>query len=186
MARPGTSAVHNKPRCSSGGGALRGRQASLPDDRDSSHRPGVGVMLLNAEGHVFVARRADVQGEAWQMPQGGIDQGETPQQAAIRELEEELGTNNVEIIAESKRWFHYDVPEEFALKAWAGRWKGQRQKWFVMLFTGTDSDIDLAGNHPEFDAWRWASVKELTVLAVAFKRQLYLDVIGEFPAIFRD
>ena len=104
----------------------------------------------------------------------------------MRELKEEIGTNNAEIIAESGRWLHYDVPEELARKAWAGRWKGQRQKWFVMLFKGADSDIDLEGNHPEFKAWRWVTVNELTALAVSFKRQLYLDVIGEFPTIFRD
>jgi putative (di)nucleoside polyphosphate hydrolase len=143
-------------------------------------------MLLNPRGDIFIGRRTDVQGEAWQMPQGGIDAGETPQQAAIRELKEEIGTNNAEIIAESGRWLAYDVPEEFARKAWGGRWKGQRQKWFVMLFKGADSDIDLAGEHPEFNAWRWVSVNELTELAVSFKRQLYIDVIGEFPTIFRD
>ncbi len=143
-------------------------------------------MLLNAQGDVFIGRRADVQGEPWQMPQGGINDRESPREAAMRELKEEIGTNNAEIIAESGRWLHYDVPEELARKAWAGRWKGQRQKWFVMLFKGTDSDIDLERSHAEFNAWRWVSVKELAALAVFFKRQLYLDVIGEFPTIFRD
>jgi putative (di)nucleoside polyphosphate hydrolase len=101
-------------------------------------------------------------------------------------LKEEIGTNNTKIIAEGRRWLYYDVPEEFARKKWAGRWKGQRQKWFVMLFKGADSDIDIEGSPPEFNAWRWVSINELMSLAVSFKRQLYLDVIGEFPTIFRD
>jgi putative (di)nucleoside polyphosphate hydrolase len=188
MARSRTSSVRDKPQntSSEAGVAPPERQASAIDDRDSSYRPGIGVMLLNARGDVFVARRTDVQGEAWQMPQGGIDEGESPREAAMRELNEEIGTNNAEIIAESGRWLTYDVPEEFVRKARHGRWKGQRQKWFVMLFKGADSDIDLASEHPEFDAWRWVSVNELAELAVAFKRQLYIDVIGEFPTIFRD
>jgi putative (di)nucleoside polyphosphate hydrolase len=186
MARSETSPVRDAPAGSPDDRAFPARQVSPPDDRDSSYRPGVGIVLLNPRGDVFVARRADVQGEAWQMPQGGIDEGETPQQAALRELKEELGTNNVEILAESRRWFYYDVPEDLALKTWAGRWKGQRQKWFVMLFKGADPEINLAGNHPEFNDWRWASVNELAALAVSFKRQLYFDVIGEFPTIFRD
>jgi putative (di)nucleoside polyphosphate hydrolase len=143
-------------------------------------------MLLNARGEIFVGRRTDVQGEAWQMPQGGIDEGESPREAAMRELKEEIGTDNAEIIAESGRWLYYDVPKKFTWKAKAGRWKGQRQKWFVMLFKGANSDIDLGGSHPEFNAWRWVQVSELPALAVSFKRQLYLDVIGEFPTIFRD
>lgn len=188
MARSRTSSVRDKPQSppSGSGDVPPERQASAIDDRDSSYRPGIGIMLLNARGDVFVARRTGVQGEAWQMPQGGIDGGETPQQAALRELKEEIGTNNAEIIAESGRWLCYDVPDEFARKAWAGRWKGQRQKWFVMLFKGTDSDIDLEGSHPEFNAWRWVPVSELPALAASFKRQLYFDVIGEFPTIFRD
>jgi putative (di)nucleoside polyphosphate hydrolase len=179
MARSRTRSVRDKTRStpSETGAVSAERQASAVNDRDSSYRPGIGIMLLNGRGDVFVARRTDVHGEAWQMPQGGIDDGESPQEAAMRELK---------IIAESGRWLTYDVPEEFARKAWGGRWKGQRQKWFVMLFKGADSDIALEGKHSEFNAWRWASVSELTALAVSFKRQLYLDVIGEFPTIFRD
>lgn len=187
MARSRTSSVRDKPQKLPGGtgGVPPERQALPIDDRDPSYRPGIGIMLLNARGEVFVGRRADVQGEAWQMPQGGIDEGESPREAALRELKEEIGTDNAEIIVESRRWLTYDVPEEFR-KAWDKRCKGQRQKWFVMLFKGAASDIDLASNHPEFNAWRWASVSELPTLAVPFKRQLYLDAIGEFPTIFRD
>jgi putative (di)nucleoside polyphosphate hydrolase len=152
----------------------------------AEYRPGVGIMLLNARGEIFMGRRADVQDDAWQMPQGGIDEGETPQQAAMRELKEEIGTDSAEIISESRGWLYYDVPEELARKAWGACWKGQRQKWFVMLFKGDDSGINLAGDHPEFNAWRWVPAQELIELAVSFKRQLYLDVIGEFATIFRD
>jgi putative (di)nucleoside polyphosphate hydrolase len=100
---------------------------------EATYRPGVGIVLLNTGNQVFVGRRIDVE-DAWQMPQGGIEPGETPREAALRELREEIGTNDVEILAESSRWFYYDVPEEFARKAWNGRWRGQRQKWMVMLF----------------------------------------------------
>jgi putative (di)nucleoside polyphosphate hydrolase len=154
--------------------------------RKSDYRPGVGVMLLNRRGEVFVARRIDVGHESWQMPQGGINNAEMPRQAALRELREEIGTDNVEIIAGSTGWFYYDVPSSMAQKAWAGKWLGQRQKWFVMIFKGKDSDIDLTTEHPEFDAWRWVSVQELSTLAVSFKRQLYVDVMGEFATLFRD
>jgi putative (di)nucleoside polyphosphate hydrolase len=143
-------------------------------------------MLLNDRNEIFIARRNDVSGEAWQMPQGGIDRGETPREAAFRELKEEIGTNNAEIVAESSRWFYYDVPEEFALKAWKRRWKGQRQKWFVMAFRGDDSAINLDTEHPEFDSWRWISINALEALAVSFKRQLYVSVLGEFSTMFRD
>lgn len=150
------------------------------------YRPGVGVVLLNARGEVFVGRRADLKDDAWQMPQGGIDEGESPQQAAFRELKEEIGTDKADVIAESSGWLQYDVPRELAPKKWGGRWKGQRQKWLVMLFRGSDSDINLATEHPEFDKWRWVAVEDLPELVAPFKRQLYLDVIGEFSTIFRD
>jgi putative (di)nucleoside polyphosphate hydrolase len=151
-----------------------------------AYRPGVGVMLLNERNEIFIGRRIDIMQDAWQMPQGGIDRGETPRRAALRELKEEIGIDRVEVIAESNRWFYYDVPDEFAQKAWRGRWRGQRQKWFVMLLKGPDTDINLATEHPEFNAWRWASLAELSALAVSFKQQIYLDVLGEFSTLFRD
>lgn len=150
----------------------------------SGYRPGVGIVLLNSKGEVFVGRRIDLEEEAWQMPQGGINEGENARQAAFRELREEIGTDSVEVLAEASGWSYYEVPEELASKAWSGRWKGQRQKWFVMLFKGRDSDIDLATEHPEFCAWRWVPVREVVELAVSFKRQLYLNVIREFPSMF--
>lgn len=147
---------------------------------DADYRPCVGIMLLNRYGDVFVGRRNDVPGEAWQMPQGGIDEGEDPRQAAFRELREEIGTDKAEIVAESKTWLRYDLPKELMGKAWDKPWRGQRQKWFVMHFTGTDTDINLDTRHPEFSAWKWVSVSELPGLVVSFKRQVYLDLLAEF------
>jgi putative (di)nucleoside polyphosphate hydrolase len=145
------------------------------------YRQCVGIMLMNGRGHVLVARRADIPtAPAWQMPQGGIDWAETPREAAMRELEEEIGTAKAEIVAESRGWRTYDFPPELAGRIWGGRFRGQRQKWFLMRFTGCDADIDLASRHPEFDAFRWVDPEELPRLIVAFKRQLYVDVVSEF------
>jgi putative (di)nucleoside polyphosphate hydrolase len=150
---------------------------------DSAYRPGVGIMLLSPAHRVFVARRIDLAEEAWQMPQGGIDPGEAPQAAAMRELKEEIGTDKAEIIAESREWLRYDLPQAFAAKVWRGRFRGQRQKWFAMRFTGSNADIDLATEHPEFNAWKWADPRALPDLIIPFKRQLYVDVLREFAAI---
>jgi putative (di)nucleoside polyphosphate hydrolase len=137
-------------------------------------------MLLNAQGEVFVARRVDLSGEAWQMPQGGIEHGEDPRTAALRELAEETGIARAEVLAESADWLCYDLPAELLAHTWQGRWRGQRQKWFLMRFTGSERDIDLGTAHPEFDAWKWVAIRDLPRLAVAFKRQLYLDILAEF------
>jgi putative (di)nucleoside polyphosphate hydrolase len=151
------------------------------DGEVPGYRPAVGIMLLNDRGQVLVARRADmIAMPAWQMPQGGIDPGETPRQAAMRELEEEIGTGKAEIVAESRAWMTYDLPAALADGVWGGRYRGQRQKWFVMRFTGGDADIDLASEHPEFDAWRWVAPEQLPELIVPFKRQLYVDILTEF------
>lgn len=155
-----------------------------PGDREGAllgYRPGVGIMLLNAQGEVFVARRLDMPTvPAWQMPQGGIDAGETPRQAALRELKEEIGTAKAEVIAESRGWLKYDLPAELAGGVWGGHYRGQRQKWFAMRFTGRDSDINLATKHPEFDAWQWVAPWRLPELIVPFKRRLYIDILAEF------
>jgi putative (di)nucleoside polyphosphate hydrolase len=151
--------------------------------RAQGYRAGVGVMLLDPRKRVFVGRRIDTTGENWQMPQGGIDKGETPRHAALRELKEEVGTDKAEILAESKAWLSYDVPREVAGRLWRGRYRGQRQKWFAMRFTGHDGDIDLHTHHPEFDAWKWVAASELPTLIVPFKRQLYLDVLAEFGTL---
>lgn len=155
---------------------------SLSDAALPAYRPGVGIMLLNREGRVFVGRRIDMPAglAAWQMPQGGIDPGETPHQAALRELEEEVGTNRAEILGATREWLHYDVPAEMAGKYWTARYRGQRQKWFAMRFVGEDADIDpAAAEHPEFDAWEWVAPQRLPELIVPFKRRLYLDVLTE-------
>jgi putative (di)nucleoside polyphosphate hydrolase len=138
-------------------------------------------MLLNRQGEVFVARRIDMPTmPAWQMPQGGIDPGETPRQGALRELKEEIGTDKAEILGESRVWLKYDLPGGLADGIWGGRYRGQRQKWFVMRFTGEDGDINLATEHPEFDAWQWVAPERLPDLIVPFKRQLYIDILAEF------
>jgi putative (di)nucleoside polyphosphate hydrolase len=153
-------------------------------DADSEmigYRPAVGIMLLNRNGKVFVARRIDMPAmPAWQMPQGGIDAGETPRQAARRELQEEVGTDKAEILGESRGWLRYDLPAELAGGIWGGRYRGQRQKWFVMRFAGNDRDINLATEHPEFDAWQWIAPERLPELIVPFKRALYVDILTEF------
>jgi putative (di)nucleoside polyphosphate hydrolase len=151
--------------------------------RAKGYRAGVGVMLLDRRSLVFVGRRIDTAGENWQMPQGGIDRGESPRQAARRELKEEAGTDKAEILAESAGWLTYDVPREIAGRLWRGRYRGQMQKWFAMRFTGEDRDIDLKTHHPEFDAWKWIAPAELPRLIVPFKRQLYLDVLREFEGL---
>jgi putative (di)nucleoside polyphosphate hydrolase len=148
------------------------------------YRRGVGIMLLDAQGRVFAGRRIDTPG-AWQMPQGGIDEGETPRQAALRELQEETGTDKADILAESRQWLRYDVPVEMQGIAWGGGYRGQEQKWFAMRFRGTDRDIDLAAHHPEFDAWRWLEPTQLPALIVPFKRALYEAVFEEFAPLLR-
>ncbi len=148
-----------------------------------SYRRGVGMMLVNRRGQVFVAQRIDTPGAAWQMPQGGIDPGETPRQAALRELREETGTDNAEFIAESRDWVRYDLPADLQPKLWSGRYRGQEQKWFALRFLGTDADIDIAGEQPEFSTWRWAELTEIPGLIVPFKRALYQQLVAEFSDV---
>ena len=149
-------------------------------------RPGVGIMLLSRDSLVLIGRRIYMPlGLAkWQMPQGGINTSETPRQAALRELREEIGTDRADILAESRGWFHHDIPEEIAQEMMSGRYRGNCQKWFAMRFTGTDAEINLATEHPEFDAWEWVSPAQLPELIVPFMRRLYLDVLAEFRTLW--
>jgi putative (di)nucleoside polyphosphate hydrolase len=149
------------------------------------YRPGVGIVLLNAAGLAFVAQRVDAREPAWQFPQGGIDEGETPRQTVLRELEEEIGTAKAEILAESREWARYDLPPDVADKCWKGRFRGQQQKWFAARFTGVDADIDLATKHPEFSRWQWMPLHEVPALIVPFKRALYDRVVAEFLPLAR-
>ncbi len=149
-----------------------------------AYRKGVGIMLLNTRREVWVGRRVGMGDDAWQMPQGGIDAGETPRDAALRELAEETGADKAEIIAESGDWLSYELPPETAARVWQGRYRGQRQKWFAMRFTGVDADFDLETHHQrEFAAWRWIEPARLTRLIVPFKRPVYEAVIAEFRAL---
>src|ERR1700749_657762 len=143
------------------------------------YRRGVGIALIDAKGRVFVGQRSDTSG-AWQMPQGGIDKGETPRAAALRELKEETETNKARIIAVTRAWLRYDLPADLQEKVWKGKYRGQEQKWFLMKFTGADSDIDLAGEHPEFAAWKWLPFTHLPRVIVGFKRDIYKQVVATF------
>lgn len=148
------------------------------------YRPCVGMMILNAENKVFVARRIDTLVEAWQMPQGGIDEGEAPHAAVLREMEEEIGTNKAEILAESREWLSYDLPEHLVPQLWGGKYRGQKQKWFALRFTGTDNDINIATKHPEFSQWKWVAPAQVPNLIVPFKRELYQSIVEEFSSLF--
>jgi putative (di)nucleoside polyphosphate hydrolase len=148
------------------------------------YRPCAGIMLVNRDWKVFVGQRLDQRVEAWQMPQGGIDEGEEPRTAALRELEEETGTGKAEIIAEAENWIPYDLPPELVGNVWKGRYRGQTQKWFLLRFTGVDSDINIETEHPEFGTWRWATLSELEPMAIDFKRDTYRQVIAAFADHF--
>jgi putative (di)nucleoside polyphosphate hydrolase len=148
------------------------------------YRFGVGLMLFNTTGQVWVGQRLDQPpGAGWQMPQGGIDDGETAREAALRELAEEIGTDKAEIIGESRDWLTYELPPELIGIAWNGQFRGQKQKWFALRFLGADSDININMPHPEFGAWQWVDFDQLVPLIVPFKRALYLRITEEFAEL---
>lgn len=159
--------------------------------KTKSYRPCVGIMLINRDGLVFVGRRRNkalaehvAPGHEWQMPQGGVDEGEDAYPAALRELAEETSVTSVSLLAEAADWHAYDLPEDIAQSAWKGRYCGQTQKWFALRFEGSDSEIDIehpAGGHkPEFDAWRWVPMADLPGMIIPFKRPVYEKVVAEF------
>ena len=149
---------------------------------DHLYRRGAGVMLLNREGKVFVAARIDNPADAWQMPQGGLDEGEDPWAGALRELEEETGIPRrlVERVAHCAEPLRYDLPEDLAQSIWGGQWKGQVQHWFLARFTGRDEDVNIGTAHAEFRDWKWVEAAEIPELIVPFKRELYRRLLSEF------
>lgn len=156
-------------------------------DKALPYRPCVGIVLIAGDGRVFGGQRIDNPGPAWQMPQGGIDTGESPTAAALRELEEETGVRPslATIAAESPDWYRYDLPADLVPRLWGGRFRGQSQKWFALRFLGADSDIDIARPHPEFSRWAWMTPRDLVEAAVPFKRAVYERVFADFATLFR-
>ena len=150
----------------------------------TAYRPCVGIMLLNSHGLVWMGRRFEKQnddgvGKWWQMPQGGIDEGEDPQEAVLRELAEETAVTSAHIIEEAPGWFTYDLPEHLIGKSWGGKFRGQKQKWFACRFTGPDSEINLTppGHKQEFDQWQWMTMDEAVAAVVPFKKAVYVEMI---------
>ena len=174
-------------------GASPGMTGSMPRYESLPYRPCVGTTVLNRQGHVFIGRR--IEGpehvdklHAWQMPQGGVDKGEDPWQAALRELYEETNIRSVEKLGEIDEWLAYDIPRDIVGEAWGGKYRGQTQKWYVLRFTGDDSEIDIAapgGHKPEFAEWRWEPMKNLPKLIIPFKRPVYERVVQEFAKFAR-
>jgi putative (di)nucleoside polyphosphate hydrolase len=147
------------------------------------YRQGVGIVLLNSHGKVLICRRIDIEGGAWQMPQGGCERGENPRTCAFRELKEEIGTYSAVVLAESKDFHQYNLPEALRAHAWGGRYRGQRLKWFAMRFTGKDDDINVDGHNAEFDGWLWVPHEHVADLVVAFKQPMYQAVLTEFHEV---
>lgn len=146
------------------------------------YRPNVGIMLINPQGLIFAAQRLDSAVPAWQMPQGGIDEGEDPRAAALRELHEEIGVPPalVQVVDETPGWLTYDLPHDVVPRMWKGRYRGQKQKWYLMRFMGNDAQIDIAQEHPEFSAWRWIDAAAMIDAIVPFKRDIYRQVVACF------
>ena len=160
---------------------------AIPDPASLPYRPCVGVMLVNDDGLIFAGQRIDNPSPAWQMPQGGIDDGEKPKEAAFRELWEETGVPRdlVQPMAKTHHWITYDLPPDLLGRVWGGKFRGQRQKWYLFRFLGADSDIRIATDHPEFSAWRWIAADQMIAEIVPFKRGVYEEVVRSFRAYLR-
>lgn len=154
---------------------------------DLPYRPCVGVVLINRAGLIFAGQRRDSGQPAWQMPQGGIDADEKPRQAALRELREETGVTAelTEFVAKAHHWITYDLPPDLTGKVWGGKYRGQKQKWFLFRFLGQDGQIDIATEHPEFSEWKWVTADEMIAAIVPFKRRVYEEVVGAFRAYLK-
>lgn len=148
--------------------------------QDRPYRPCVGIMLINQQGGIFGGQRLDNRAEAWQMPQGGIDEGEDVEAACFREMREEIGTNKADILRLHPDWLNYDIPRPLADNLWSGAYRGQTQKWVALRFTGEDTDINIQTEEPEFISWQWLSPDELIQRAVPFKRDVYTNIMAEF------
>lgn len=153
-------------------------------DDSKPYRKGVGVMVFNSQGLVFVGQRVDFDC-AWQMPQGGLDDGEDPGQGALRELREETNITSVQVVATSSEWYYYDFPKDLGEKLWNGQFRGQAQKWFLMAFFGDESEINLQNHCMEFSNWKWIEMQELPNIIVPFKKEIYTKVINEFHPLIK-
>ena len=159
-----------------------------PDFTNLPYRPCAGILLINGDGLVFSGRRIgshETRSQAWQMPQGGIDEGESAGAAAMREMEEEVGTSAARLLGEMEEWLTYDLPADLLGKAWKGRYRGQKQKWFAFAFEGADSEINIETEHPEFAEWQWMRASDLLERTVAFKRGVYTRVFEEFSDLLQ-
>lgn len=163
--------------------AIEDRLIMTKRSSQSEYRLGVGVMLINTQGQVLVGKRIDTESDGWQMPQGGIDANESPEQAALRELEEEIGVVCVELLAATKNWLSYDFPPDLQVKLWDGNFRGQKQKWFLCRFLGENHEININTKNPEFSEWQWVDIEKIISLAIDFKIHLYSQIVEEFKPL---
>ncbi len=155
-------------------------ESSNADNLDYLYRNSIGIMVINKNKNIFVGKRIDNNSNAWQMPQGGLDAGEDEDTAMFRELKEETGISDIEIISKSKQYFYYNLPYRLQKKFWGGKYLGQKQKWYLVRYLGDDSSININTELPEFSEWKWIPKEELVKVIVSFKRKLYVDIIKEF------